>query len=181
VLTHGLKALQPAFVQRTGLTGALPPPLAAGLRTELSAVSCERVNGRTLDSLARARRARDASMADRLAAITGRGQSVLVAEATHVRKDRGVPWYLARLRPVAKVATVAFVELPPSGGAAPAVAPPPLADMPYDYVWYTPSAYPAGFDPCRPGLQASPGGGGGRPATPLPARTTVGASPTSAT
>jgi uncharacterized iron-regulated protein len=117
VLTHGLKALQPAFVQRTGLTSALPAPLAAALKEELSSVSCERVNGRGLDALVRARRARDANMADRLAAITGRGQSVLVAEATHVRKDRGVPWYLARLRPAARVATLAFVELPPADGA----------------------------------------------------------------
>ena len=171
VLTHGLKALQPAFVQRTGLTAALAAPLAAALKEELSLVSCERVNGRGLDALVRTRRARDANMADRLAAITGRGQSVLVAEAAHVRKDRGVPWYLARLRPVARVATVALVELPPGAAAAA----PPLAGLPYDYVWFTPSAYPAGFDPCRPGVQARPGGGGGRgggePGAPAPEST----------
>lgn len=168
VLARGLGALQPAFVRRTGLTGALPPALAAQLREELAVVSCDRADSRTLDSLVRARRARDASMADRLAAITGRGQSLLVAEATHVRKDRGVPWYLARLRPDARVATVALVELPPDGGGK-AKAPELLAGLPYDYVWFTPRSRPAGFDPCRPGVQAGPDGDGrvtGRPAPP---------------
>lgn len=141
VLVQGFQALQPAFVRRAGLAEALPGPLARDLREELAAASCERADGRGLDALTRARRARDASMADRLAAITGRGQSVLVAAPAHVREDRGVPRYLLRLRPGADVATLAFVELPAADAAPP-------ASLPYDYVWFTPAARPPGHDAC---------------------------------
>ena len=45
---------------------------------------------------------RDAMMADRLATVAGRAGGVLIAGNGHVRTDRGVPWYLARIRPTAR-------------------------------------------------------------------------------
>ena len=88
----------------------------------------------------RVQRARDAMMADRLAATSGRGGGVLIAGNGHVRKDRGVPWYLARLRPGARSVSIGLLEVrdgvlePPSG-------------LPYDYVWFTPRVDDGG-EPC---------------------------------
>ena len=141
VLTHGYKALQPDFVRRTGLVEPFATPVAEDLRRELAAASCGRANERALNALARARRARDATMADRMAAVTGRGQSLLLAAPSHVRTDRGVPWYLRQLRPEARIASLAFVEL--DGASAE-----PPAGLPFDYVWLTPSSRPPGYDGC---------------------------------
>lgn len=141
VLTHGYKALQPDFVRRTGLVEPFATPVAQGLRQELATASCGRAKGRELDALARARRARDATMADRLAAVTGRGQSLLLAADSHVRTDRGVPWYLRQLRPQARIASLAFVELDGASAGLP-------SGLAYDFVWLTPSSRPPGYDGC---------------------------------
>jgi hypothetical protein len=58
-----------------------------------------------------------------------------------VRKDRGVPWYLARLRPGARSVSIALLEVqddmlkPPTG-------------LPYDYVRLTPRVDDGG-DSCE--------------------------------
>jgi uncharacterized iron-regulated protein len=85
-------------------------------------------------------RARDAMMADRLAATSGSGGGVLIAGNGHVRKDRGVPWYLARLRPGARSISVGLLEVRDD------VLEPPR-DLPYDYVWFTPPVDDRG-EPC---------------------------------
>ena len=72
---------------------------------------------------------------------TGRGQGVLVAPPTHVRNDLGVPWYLRELRPGARTASLALVEV------ADATARP--TNLPYDFVWYTPATEPPAPPPCR--------------------------------
>jgi uncharacterized iron-regulated protein len=159
VMTQGIKALQPAFVRRTGLNESFATPIQESLRGELIAAACGLANERATDALVRARRARDATMADRLAAVTGRGQSVLVAALPHVRLDRGVPWYLRQLRPAALMASVAFVEL------ADADAEP--TDLPYDYVWFTPAPRPKRVSGCAR-LPASGGSRDGAPAFPAP-------------
>jgi uncharacterized iron-regulated protein len=141
VLTHGFKALQPDFVRRTGLLEPFATPVEQGLKEELATAACERATSRALDALVAARRARDATMADRLAAVTGRGQGLLVAPPGHVRNDRGVPWYLRQLRPGARVASLALVELTDATTRP--------GDLPYDYVWFTPATQPPAPPPCR--------------------------------
>jgi uncharacterized iron-regulated protein len=79
-------------------------------------------------------------MADRLAATAGMGGGVLVAGNGHVRKDRGVPWYLARLRPGARSVSVGLLEVQDD------IVEPALG-LPYDYVWYTARAADRG-EPC---------------------------------
>jgi hypothetical protein len=133
-------------VRRTGLNESFATPIQESLRGELAMAACGLANARAVEALIQARRARDATMADRLAAVTGRGQSVLVAAVPHVRLDRGVPWYLRQLRPAALMASVAFIEL------ADARAEP--TDLPYDYVWFTPARRP----PRSSGCAAPPSG-----------------------
>jgi uncharacterized iron-regulated protein len=94
-----------------------------------------------LAGMVEAQRARDARMAEVLAAQ--RTATVLIAGIGHVRKDRGVPLYLPSGDPV----SVAFVEVQDDkraprdyfdGFATPAS---------FDYLWFTPRAERE--DPCK--------------------------------
>jgi uncharacterized iron-regulated protein len=76
-------------------------------------------------------RARDAMMADRLAAASGKGGGILIAGNAHVRNDRGVPWYLAHLEPAARILSIGLLEVHDDRRRLP-------PDLPYDYVWFTP-------------------------------------------
>jgi hypothetical protein len=89
--------------------------------------------------MVRVERARDAMMADRLATVGGRAGGVLIAGTGQVRTDRGVPWYLARMRPEARILSVGLLEVPLDMQSVP-------TGLPFDYVWFT---SPTGDDqPC---------------------------------
>lgn len=137
----GSGALHPALVERSGLAEQLPEVLAVDLRQDLIESHCGQGGGEMIDGMFRVQRARDAIMADRLVAASGRGGGVLIAGAQHVRTDRGVPWYIARLEPGAEVVSVAFVEAdPPAAGEA--------EPAPFDYLWYTGAPEGEAVDPC---------------------------------
>jgi uncharacterized iron-regulated protein len=85
-------------------------------------------------------------MADRLATVAGRAGGVLIAGNGHVRKDRGVPWYLAQLRPAARIVSIGLIEVEDDLDDA-------GDDLPYDYVWFTPRVDDA--DPCAAGTAAA--------------------------
>jgi uncharacterized iron-regulated protein len=131
VAEQGPAALDPSLVRRTGLAAPLPAPLTAELRSELEEVHCGEVAPERVERMLRVQRARDAVMADRLATLAGRNPGILVAGSGHVRTDRGVPWYLARLRPGARIRSLALVEV--TGDEARARR----AELPYDYAWFT--------------------------------------------
>jgi uncharacterized iron-regulated protein len=136
---QGAQAFRTAFVQRTGLGEPWPAPMMVALQDELRTAHCDEVSGRIVIGMMRVQRARDAMMADRLAVASGRGGGVLIAGNGHVRKDRGVPWYLARLRPGAQSVSIGLLEVRDD------MLKPP-ADLPYDYVWFTPAV--DGGEPC---------------------------------
>ena len=137
---QGAQAFRLAFVQRTGLGEPWPPPMMISLQDELRAAHCDQVSGRIVIGMMRVQRARDAMMADRLAATAGRGGGVLIAGNGHVRRDRGVPWYLARLRPDARSVSIGLLEVRDDVLA-------PGADLPYDYIWFTSRVDDSG-EPC---------------------------------
>lgn len=137
---QGAQAFRSAFVQRTGLGEPWPAPMMVSLQDELRAAHCDQVSGRVVIGMMRVQRARDAMMADRLAATAGRGGGVLIAGNGHVRTDRGVPWYLARLRPGARSVSIGLLEVRDD------VLEPPT-DLPYDYAWFTPRVDDRG-EPC---------------------------------
>jgi uncharacterized iron-regulated protein len=139
VRRHGPYALRAPFLRRTGLDRHLPPPLFAALEDEIRAAHCGAVPEQALGGMVHVQRARDAMLADRLAAVTGRAGSILIAGAEHVRKDRGVPRYLARLRPDARTVSLVLVE---AGQAQARLS----KDLPYDFVWFTEPIERA--DPC---------------------------------
>lgn len=147
VMAHGYGTLPRTFLRRTGLLRPLPADAMAALQHEIAAAQCGDLPRETIRRLARVRRAREASLADRVAAVAGRGRGIVIAGTEHARKDWGVPWYLANLRPGARSASVAFVEVGHGrnrGGGARTT----LSSLAYDYVWFTPSAHPPGRSRC---------------------------------
>ena len=93
------QALRTSFVRRTGLDRDFPAGLTSDLRDELHEAHCGQESPDVLRGMYQVQRARDAMMADRLAAASGKAGGILIAGNGHVRNDRGVPWYLARLEP----------------------------------------------------------------------------------
>jgi uncharacterized iron-regulated protein len=140
VFEHGAQALRASFVRRTGLDQDLSATLTSELRAELREAHCGQAPPEALGGMYQVQRARDAMLADRLAAASGRAGGILIAGNGHVRKDRGVPWYLARLKPAARTLSIGLVEVRDD-----VHRPPP--DLPYDYVWFTPRI-DDGQDPC---------------------------------
>lgn len=126
----GLGALEE---KRLGLADLLPAPLAFGLKQDLIDGHCGLLPESALPAMMRLQIAWDGSMASTLNESRQADGALLIAGAEHVRKDRAVPFHLARLNPGLKVLAVAFKEQtePP--------APPDSATWPYDLVWFTPA------------------------------------------
>jgi uncharacterized iron-regulated protein len=139
---RGLDALDPGLIVRTGLDAPLDPLVRASLAEEIREAHCGHAPGSMLERMVAVQRARDAQMADALAAAATRSGAVLIAGAGHVRTDRGVPAYLAVVAPGDRVAAVGFVEVR-DGVSEPAE----YLDRPVDALWFTPRVDDA--DPCE--------------------------------
>ncbi|MDF1721927.1 MAG: ChaN family lipoprotein [Minwuia sp.] len=83
------------------------------LKQELVDSHCGMLDGKdkALAGIARVQRLRDAALALGMAASTDGAGAVLIAGSGHVRKDRGVPRYLAALAPRARMAAIAMFEV----------------------------------------------------------------------
>jgi uncharacterized iron-regulated protein len=120
---------------------AVDRPLAPGSREDLTAEIREAHCGHATEAMVARmidiQRARDARMADAMIAAGGDG-ALLIAGAGHVRRDLGVPTYLAA-RGAGPAAAVAFLEV-----RADAAEPAAYArgrgtgSPPFDYIWFTP-------------------------------------------
>jgi uncharacterized iron-regulated protein len=139
VFERGPQALRSSFVRRTGLDQGLAAPAADDLRAELGDAHCGEAPPEVVAAIYQVQRARDAMMADRLATASGRAGGILIAPNRHVRTDRGVPWYLARLEPDARIVSIGLFEVRDDLRRPP-------ADLPYDYLWFTPRVDDR--DPC---------------------------------
>jgi uncharacterized iron-regulated protein len=116
--------------------GLAPAPAAvrAALERDIVEGHCgRRPDPLRLAGMIEAQRARDARMAEVLAA---RRSTVLIAGSGHARRDRGVPLYL----PAGSVVSIAFTEVEDGKSAPLDYA------QEFDYVWFTPRAQRA--DPC---------------------------------
>jgi uncharacterized iron-regulated protein len=101
-----------------GLSGAVPAALQAAQEREVNEGHCGALPAAVLPGMARAQMARDAVMAQvlrqALQARPGQGV-VLIAGNGHVRRDLGVPQWLAAL-PAQQIWVVGFVEAAPVPG-----------------------------------------------------------------
>jgi uncharacterized iron-regulated protein len=139
VFNRGAQGLRTSFVRRTGLDRDFPAALTSDLWDELDRAHCGRMPPEVVSGMYQVQRARDAKLADRLAA-SGKAGGILIAGNGHVRNDRGVPWYLARLKPAARTLSIGLVEVQDDQRRPP-------ADLPYDYAWFT-ARVAGGQDPC---------------------------------
>lgn len=114
----------------------------AALLEELFDGHCKMTPKDALGPMAEAQRYRDAVMADAvLRAIDQRGATVLMAGNGHLRKDRGVPWYIRQRAPEKKLLTVMMVEVEDGKTDAEAYVPrDPDGKPAVDYIIFTPRA-----------------------------------------
>ena len=136
------------------LAAPLPTSAATALDNGLIEGHCGQLPASAVPRMRDAQAARDAAMADALlrAVADGASSTVLIAGNGHVRRDHGVPLWLLRQQPTAKVLSVGFLEVGADG------QPPPAAERAvYDMVWITPRQ--GRPDPCAGFLL---------PPTPLP-------------
>jgi uncharacterized iron-regulated protein len=165
VVRRGPEVLDAPVRRLLDKAGPLPEAALQDLRKEMAASHCGALPESMMDPMVLMQRARDVKMAQRTAAAADAvgGGAVLVAGAGHVRRDRGVPAYLALEAPSAPVLAVGFLEV-----SADAPEPADYAKdlgvpaLPFDWVVFTPRAERQ--DPCE-GLRArvQKGRDGGRP------------------
>jgi uncharacterized iron-regulated protein len=143
LVKQGLSALPAERAQKLGLTEPFPEPLEKPLLDELRASHCGHLPENFLAPMALAQRARDAQMAQVLAAAGTKDGAVLIAGSGHARRDRAVPYQLKRVAPDSSVVSLVFREVR-HGESDPAAY---LSDEgPFDYLWFTPRA--SDEDPC---------------------------------
>ncbi len=140
---QGLAALGAPRRARLGLDQPLPRAAGESLENSLFLSHCRLVPKNALTPMLLVQRARDAILARNLitgAALEGADGALLIAGGGHVRRDHGVPLYLARLAPDRSVLVVAFVEVE-EGETSPAAYGARFGgSIPFDFVWFTPRA-----------------------------------------
>ena len=121
---------------------ALGDKADAAALDELYTGHCESIPRDGLKPMALAQRYRDAVIADTvLSAIGKSGSTVLMAGNEHVRKDRGVPWYVHQRDPAKKTLSIMLVEVEAGKTDAAAYVPKDPDGIPAaDYIIFTPRA-----------------------------------------
>ncbi len=124
-----------------GADAALPSAWTAAqdaeLRYQVDVGHCGALPPAMLAPMALAQRARDAALAAAMTAAPPGVRVMLIAGNGHVRRDIGVPHYLAAV-PANGIVSIAFLERAKDGAT--------VADGPYDEAWFTvPVERP---DPC---------------------------------
>jgi uncharacterized iron-regulated protein len=109
VAREGLSALPREDLVRLGLDRPLPEALRARMERRIVDAHCGHLPADRAGGMIDAQRARDALMADRLAAVDG--PAVLITGTGHARLDYGVPYHLALRVPEREVVSVAFTEV----------------------------------------------------------------------
>jgi uncharacterized iron-regulated protein len=147
LVTKGLDAADPALRARLDGGPKLPPEAIAELRKEMMDSHCGELPEAMMDGLLLAQRARDATLAARLAGAARDRGGILVAGKGHVR-DRDVPAWLAHDAAGRKVVAVAFVEVDPElKEPAQYVEEFGKGPFPFDYAVFTPGTKRE--DPCE--------------------------------
>lgn len=142
-------ALSQGEIKRLGLANAFTSDLQDALTTEIRESHCGLIPEAAFPAMSRVQRFRDATMADAMLSVGPYKGAVLIAGNGHVRRDRGVPYFLtARGIPTNQIVSVAHVEVR-AGETDPATYVPmtPDAKPAVDYVVFTPRNERA--DPCE--------------------------------
>lgn len=134
-------ALDAAERTRLRLDEPLPAPLQEDLLTELEASHCGLMPKTAFTGMAAAQNYRDAHIAAAAVdAARKTGTAIVIAGNGHIRRDRAVPYYIAKFAPDVRVVVVALLEEAASGNI-------PAAGQLYDWAITTPRATRP--DPCE--------------------------------
>jgi len=153
--------IRSANISRTRMSEVYGQPLPAEVAGVLDEQSIERLNVEIDEShcgmlppsqfpaMVRVQQARDHAMASSLAFPASSDQAnVLIAGNYHVRRDLGVPRYLAALRPdlpESEIVSLAILEVSPDSDN-PADYLQAYSDAsPFDFVWFTPAISDADY------------------------------------
>lgn len=141
---RGWEALPPERRAALGLGSGLPDALRPAMEAEMADSHCGSLPADKVRRFAEIQYARDALMARRMMETATDHGAVLITGAGHARRDRGVPYHLARpgAQPGARgeIVSVGFVEVRPGALT------PTDYDLPFDLVWFTPAV--SRGDPC---------------------------------
>ena len=111
------------------------------LRKEIDASHCGMLPASQFDAMVRVQQARDFSMAGSLldpGQEHGDGIRVLIAGNYHIRKDLGVPRYLAHKG--VDSTSIAFLEVAPGMFDPQAYLAEAYSEQAFDFVWFTPAS-----------------------------------------
>lgn len=145
---EGLAAIDPGMLARLGLDRPVDPEVRAAMAAEVRDAHCGHASESVIEAMVTIQRARDAQMAESLAAADGDDGAVLIAGFGHVRKDRGVPSFLTARVSGATVSSLAFLEVDRDAMEPTAYAAHfGQGALPFDYVWFTPRVDDR--DPCE--------------------------------
>lgn len=137
----------PELVSRLGLDQPLPAADQEALAEEIRVSHCGLMPDAAIPGMVRVQRARDASLAEVVAALAGTGPVVLIAGSGHTRTDRGVPVRLQGLVPGLDQIAVGLIEVEAGVNDPAAYAARFQASvLPFDLVWFTGRA--ERDDPC---------------------------------
>ncbi len=127
---------------------ALPADQVAASRKEIEGSHCGMINEKMTESMMLMQRAKDAQMALALAGQDDVDTRVLVAGSGHVRKDRGVPFYLSSQDQENNLLVIGWLEVQTDIADVESYATQWGAhQLPFDYVWFTPRVDRP--DPCE--------------------------------
>lgn len=109
---EGLAWLGADVARGLALDADLETSAASALTEEIRLSHCDMLPAAALPNMSLVQRLRDARMAEALLSVGTWKGAFLIAGNGHVRKDRGVPWYLARRGiAAAEIASVMHIEV----------------------------------------------------------------------
>jgi len=127
---------------------ALPADQEAASRKEIEGSHCGMINEKMTEAMMLMQRAKDAQMAQAFTDQDNIDTRVLVAGSGHVRKDRGVPFYLPSHDQNNNLLVMTWAEVQEDTTDAGAYAAQwGVQELPFDYVWFTPRVDRP--DPCE--------------------------------
>jgi uncharacterized iron-regulated protein len=148
LVKNGLDAADPALKKRLESGPVLPPEAVQALRKEMKDSHCGELPDEMMDPMILAQRARDATMAGRLAEAAREGGGGILITGNGHATAADVPAWLAQDAPGKKLVTVAMVEVDPSQKApGDYVVEFGKGPFPFDYAIFTPATKRE--DPCE--------------------------------
>lgn len=111
IMKKGLPFLTSEQRSTLKLSYFITPPLTKSMKEELSAAHCHLLPNSILAPMANAQRFKDATMAKNLISAGEEKGAVMIVGSGHVRADRGIPHYLKKHIPDARIASLVIAEV----------------------------------------------------------------------